>query len=117
MTRCNRCNGPRRSSLQLAENGPPEGVPRGCAEGPRLTHRQKHFVGGHVGEFLLREPASRSFGDARPVVSGRQFCQRWFEPLVDLDLVAGDQLVGFVRHADDGLKFMEHGVGHAFAAR
>jgi len=35
--------------------------------------------------------------------------------LVDFDLIAGDELVGFVGHADDGLKFLEHGVGHALA--
>jgi hypothetical protein len=34
------------------------------------------------------------------------------ESLVDFDLVAGDELVGFVGHADDGLEFLEHGVGH-----
>jgi hypothetical protein len=37
------------------------------------------------------------------------------EALVDFDLVAGDEFVGFVGHADDGLQFLEHGVGHSFA--
>src|SRR6266536_505045 len=37
------------------------------------------------------------------------------EALVDFDLVAGDKLVGFIGHANDGLKLLEHGPGHAFA--
>src|SRR6266850_1589563 len=41
--------------------------------------------------------------------------KRRHEALVDFDLIAGDQLVGFVGHANDGLEFLEHGVGHALA--
>src|SRR6266571_2152500 len=37
------------------------------------------------------------------------------EALVDFDLVAGNKLVGFIGHANDGLKLLEHGPGHAFA--
>ena len=39
--------------------------------------------------------------------------QRRAELLVDFDLVAGDEFVGFVSHADDGLQLREHRVGHA----
>jgi hypothetical protein len=38
-----------------------------------------------------------------------------FESLVDLDLVAGRQAVGFIGHAHDGHEFVEHFAGHAFA--
>ena len=41
--------------------------------------------------------------------------KRWLETLVDFDLIAGNELVGFIGHADDGLQFLEHGVGHSFA--
>ncbi len=41
--------------------------------------------------------------------------KRGLEALVDFDLIAGDELVGFVGHADDGLQFFEHRVGHSFA--
>lgn len=34
--------------------------------------------------------------------------------LVDRDLVSGDELVGFVGHSDNGLKFLEHFGSHAF---
>jgi hypothetical protein len=40
--------------------------------------------------------------------------QRWEELLVDFHLIAGDELIGFVRHADDRLQLLEHSVGHAF---
>src|SRR6266567_5517295 len=41
--------------------------------------------------------------------------RKWrLEALVDFDLVAGDKLVGFIGHANDGLKLLEHGPGHAF---
>jgi hypothetical protein len=38
------------------------------------------------------------------------------EAVVDFNLIAGDQFIGFVGHSDDGLQFVEHSVGHAFAA-
>jgi hypothetical protein len=34
---------------------------------------------------------------------------------VDGNLIAGDELVGLVGHADDGLEFLEHFGSHAFA--
>lgn len=37
--------------------------------------------------------------------------------LVDFDLIAGDDLVGFVGHADYCLQFVKHGVGHALLER
>src|SRR5271157_1877617 len=40
--------------------------------------------------------------------------QRWAELFVDFNLIAGDELVGLVGHADDGLQLLEHGVGHPF---
>jgi hypothetical protein len=40
--------------------------------------------------------------------------QRWAELLVNFHLIAGDELVGLVRHADDRLQLLKHGVGHAF---
>ena len=36
------------------------------------------------------------------------------EALVDGDLIAGDEFVGFVGHANDGVKFLEHRGRHAF---
>src|SRR5580704_4305290 len=39
------------------------------------------------------------------------------ELLVDLDLIAGDEFVGFIGHADHRLQLVKHGVGHAFFAR
>src|SRR5216683_6187621 len=42
--------------------------------------------------------------------------RKWrLEALVDFDLVAGDKLIGFIGHANDGLKLLEHSPGHAFA--
>ena len=41
--------------------------------------------------------------------------KRRHEAFVDFDLIAGDELVGFIGHANDGLEFLEHGVGHALA--
>ncbi len=58
---------------------------------------------------LLRASVSESTPGA--VLLG----ERGLEALVDFDLIAGDELVSFVGHADDGLKFLEHGVGHSFA--
>ncbi len=43
--------------------------------------------------------------------------QWWFVSLVDLHLVAGDETVGFIGHADNRLQLLEHGVRHALAAR
>src|SRR5579883_2664073 len=43
--------------------------------------------------------------------------ERRLEAFVDSDLVAGDELVGLVGHADDGLQFLEHFRGHAFRER
>ena len=40
--------------------------------------------------------------------------ERWAELLVNFHLVAGDELVGLVGHADYGLQLREHGIGHAF---
>src|SRR5580692_4706582 len=40
--------------------------------------------------------------------------QRWAELLVNFHLIAGDELVGLVRHADDRLQLLKHGVGHTF---
>ncbi|HYA63432.1 MAG TPA: hypothetical protein VED66_09510, partial [Candidatus Sulfotelmatobacter sp.] len=36
------------------------------------------------------------------------------EARVEGDLVASDELVGFIGHADDGLKLLKHGGSHAF---
>src|SRR5712692_5926511 len=49
------------------------------------------------------------------LIEGISIFERGLELRVDLDLVAGDQLVGFVGHADHRLQFVEHRVGHAFA--
>src|SRR5271169_63869 len=43
--------------------------------------------------------------------------QRRTELLVDFNLIAGDELVGLVGHADDRLQLREHGIGHAFFER
>src|SRR5580704_15954220 len=40
--------------------------------------------------------------------------QRWAELLVDFNLIAGDEFIGFVGHANDRLQLREHSVGHAF---
>jgi hypothetical protein len=40
--------------------------------------------------------------------------QRRPELLVDFNLIAGDELVRFVGHANDGLQLLEHSLGHAF---
>ena len=34
--------------------------------------------------------------------------------MVDFDLITGDKFVGFIGHADNGLKLLEHRVGHSF---
>src|ERR1700688_901069 len=47
----------------------------------------------------------------------RSIFERRLELLVDLDLVAGHQLVGFVGHSNDRLQLVKHGVGHAFFSR
>ena len=35
--------------------------------------------------------------------------------LIQFDLISGDEFIGGVGHADDGLELFEHGVGHAFS--
>src|SRR5258708_32137003 len=37
-----------------------------------------------------------------------------FEAVVDLDLIAGDEPIRFIRHANNGHQLFELGVGHAF---
>src|SRR5215471_5391243 len=36
------------------------------------------------------------------------FLQRWFELLVNLNLIASDNFVGLVRHTDNRLQLFEH---------
>src|ERR1700730_12201520 len=50
-----------------------------------------------------------------PVLADRW--QRAFELFVEFHLVAGNHFVGFVRHADDGLQFVKHLIGHTLFSR
>ena len=71
------------------------------AEGPTIVRAYYH---GNTG---LKDRGEISF---------HRLARQWRrEAFVDFDLIAGDELVGFVGHADDGLEFLEHGVGHALA--
>src|SRR5258708_15890032 len=61
-------------------------------------------------------PFVQVFGE-RKIRESKLFVERKLELLVDLDLIPGDQLVGFVGHADDRLQFVKHRVGHPLLAR
>src|SRR5712664_1905455 len=53
----------------------------------------------------------------RKIRESKLFVERKLELLVDLDLIPGDQLVGFVGHTNDRLQLVEHRVGHPLLAR
>src|ERR1019366_1109599 len=56
-------------------------------------------------------------GDAAGAMSNFRHAGLRLEGLVDFDLVSAGQAVGFIRHADHGHEFGEHGVRHARLAR
>src|SRR5271167_610258 len=56
----------------------------------------------------------------KPCPSKTDLCDHVYwrlEGVVDLNLIAVDQTVGFVRHADHGHQFVKHGGSHALFAR
>ena len=62
---------------------------------------------------VTREGAGRGVPECR----GRLFFvlrERRLKTIVNRDLITGDEFVGFVSHADDLLKFLEHLGRHAF---
>src|SRR6266480_2607023 len=77
----------------------------------------------YQGRNNLYDRTGQGFADGPGVASGASKQMRKLtlsrkrgqEALVDFYLIAGDEFVGFVGHADDGLELLEHGSGHSFA--
>src|SRR6266478_6404474 len=94
-----------RAKTKKMDAVPEPRVTRGCHGG--IAHSR----GGVDGRF--RKIMGNFFGWR---TGFRCLPRKWrLEALVDFDLVAGDKLVGLIGHANDGLKLLEHGPGHAFA--
>ncbi len=82
----------------------------------RTTVRWKH-LSVRTGVNIAGQVFPRA--ERNEVRSGKKFLKltlKWrLELLVDFHLITGDEFVGLIGYADDGLELLEHGGGHAFA--